>query len=207
MTRRGSCVKLNDDYTLARVPSLCPLPFPLRSPLLFLVYSFFSVCPLRGHFHINDSIARFSFVSSRQTRRGGCFTQSVAIIEYPPARPSRSNDRSNVLARIAARVFARARRISAGTCLGKGIYLEPQPAYLTAYRPSNHLPPRRAGQKSANRHQSRRIRENGSRGNAHICASFPSLPPSLTLSRARAHTRVFSPRPRARPFSASRIAS
>lgn len=44
MTRRGSCVKLNDDYTLARVPcGLCPLPLFL----FLLVYSFFSVRPLR----------------------------------------------------------------------------------------------------------------------------------------------------------------
>jgi len=48
-----------------------------------------------ARFHINDSIAR-------QTRRGGCFTQSVAIIEYLPARLSRSNDRARTLSRVRA---------------------------------------------------------------------------------------------------------
>lgn len=56
MTCRGSCVKLNADYTLARVSSThCSFPSPSRL-LLFLRL------PV-ARFHINDSIARFSSAS------------------------------------------------------------------------------------------------------------------------------------------------
>lgn len=63
MTCRGSCVKLNADYTLARVPSThCSLPSPSRL-LLFLRL------PV-ARFHINDSIARFP---SDEPRAGRIF--------------------------------------------------------------------------------------------------------------------------------------
>lgn len=78
MTRRGSCVKLNADYTLARSRLACPPPLPApcsttTSSLLLLllvplhlVYSFFFVCPA-ARFHINDSIAVLGRAATRAT--------------------------------------------------------------------------------------------------------------------------------------------
>lgn len=72
MTCRGSCVKLNADYTLARVPAThCSLP------LAFTPFSSFA--PL----HVSTSTTQSRGTPST---RGGYFTQSVAIIEYLPAR-------------------------------------------------------------------------------------------------------------------------
>lgn len=193
MTRRGSCVKLNVDYTLARVPcGLCPLPLFLFLHLFLLVYSFFSVWPLRVSTSTTQSRGSPSF--TRQTRRGGCFTQSVAIIEYLPARLSRSNDRASYSLGIAARVFARARRIRRyvpGKIPGATACCLPTDQVITC-----RLAGRDKNPPIAINHGEL---EKTARGNAHICASFPYLPLSFSLARARARTHVLllAPAPRA----------
>lgn len=154
MTRRGSCVKLNADYTLARVPSirLCLSSSSSSysaSSFSFTPFSPFAPCCAFPHQRLNR--ARFSRLpAARQTRatRGGCFTQSVAIIEYLPARLSRA---VLTIARrdvIYPQVYTCPDEIPGATSPGL-------PTVITCRLAV-------AGQKSTNRHQSRRIRENGS---------------------------------------------
>jgi len=162
MTRRGSCVKLNADYTLARCHflRLLLLLLLLVDLILLLLRSFFSVYSLRISTSTTQSRDSRTHGEYEPRGRGGCFTQSVAIIEYLPARLSCPNDPALGLARIAACALARRirARVSTNTCPAKmpGAAASRLPTVITCRLGGQ-------GQKSANRHQSRRIRENRSR--------------------------------------------
>lgn len=111
MTRRGSCVKLNDDYTLARVS---PISLPATFSSSTASFSFTPFSPSAAlpascafpHQRLNRTIL---------LRAAGkiCFTQSVAIIEYLFCPPPLALTITLVLSR------ACLRDVSAGTCLGK----------------------------------------------------------------------------------------
>lgn len=141
MTRRGSCVKLNADYTLARVPSIrCLSSSSSSSFLLFiflLVYSFFSVCSLRVSTSTTQS--RGSRPRGKHEPRG----EDVLRNRWPL---------SNIfLPASLALTIARAMYMPAGTCPGE------IPGATSRPTDGNHLPLHRGETKI---HQSPSITEN-----------------------------------------------
>lgn len=150
MTRRGSCVKLNADYTLARSRPVCPR----RCPLLPAAISFTPFSPF----------ARCTFPHQRLNRavpvhepRGEDVFYAIGAYYRISSCPSPRLLVTTIAPGLARSLASSRATYSADTCPGK----IPEGTGLSTY--GNHLPPGRAGQKSANRHQSRRIRENSSR--------------------------------------------
>lgn len=147
--RRGSCVKLNDDYP--RVPSSSfalarPQPPRLPSPPVPGAYSF-------PHRQLNRGSHPSRYESS-----GGCFTQPSAIIEYllprtslyptaiprlrspPPLSFSAANDRQSLQRLCDAYVCTRDQRREVGTL--STVTREPGfvSCFATCLANSNHLP-------------------------------------------------------------------
>lgn len=116
MTRRGSCVKLNADYTLARSRPVCPRR-PLPAAISFTPFSPFARCTF-PHQRLNRAVPVHE-PRGEDVLRNRCLLSNIFL--HPVSSPSRYNDRararSHRRARRIPRIRAQVRYLKAQACL------------------------------------------------------------------------------------------